>query len=73
MPDQLAAANTYTYTRTVITRSVDGVTRHTRHRVQGRQAAHVFDIGLRHHLGNPDTHTHTHTQGPRQITSHDLY
>lgn len=38
MPDQLASCllgNTYTYTRTVITRSVDGVTRHTRHRLTG--------------------------------------
>lgn len=67
-----AAANTYTHTHTrthtstqetVITRSADGVTRHTQHRVQGRQAAHVFDIGLRH-----NTHTHAHnlgTQPPR--------
>lgn len=39
------------------------------HRVQGRQAAHVFDIGR-------DTiweKTQTHHKGPRQITSHNLY
>lgn len=74
MPDQLASCllgNTYTYTRTVITRSVDGVTRHTRHRLTGCKDDRLPTFLIL--ACDTIWETQTHHKGPRQITSHNLY
>lgn len=74
MPDQLDSCllgNTYTYTRTVITRSVDGVTRHTRHRLTGCKDDRLPTFLIL--ACDTIWETQTHHKGPRQITSHNLY